>query len=176
MTFFCEKIPELEKSVAKPMCLFTLSKMQSRSVSFEEQATQVRLSLSKILEAEQNWTESAELLCAIPMDSGQKIYPSDFKMEVYLRIAQLYLEEQNHVAAEAYINRAALLQSEVDRNDLHIIYKPISDVHVSSTMLLGATSICLMSLPFTPVRGCSHCAVPLYVPYSPKQDNNTQLD
>ncbi len=44
-------------------------------------------------------------------------------MEVYLRIAQLYLEEQNHVAAEAYINRAALLQSEVDRNDLHIIYK-----------------------------------------------------
>ncbi len=44
-------------------------------------------------------------------------------MEVYLRIAQLYLEEQNHTAAEAYINRAALLQSEVDRNDLHIIYK-----------------------------------------------------
>ncbi len=39
MTFFCEKIPELEKSVAKPMCLFTLSKMQSRSVSFEEQVT-----------------------------------------------------------------------------------------------------------------------------------------
>ncbi len=44
-------------------------------------------------------------------------------MEVYLRIAQLYLEEQDHVAAEAYINRAALLQSEVDRSDLQIIYK-----------------------------------------------------
>ena len=52
-----------------------------------------------------------------------RIYPPDFKMEVYLRIAQLYLEEQDHVSAEAYINRAALLQSEVDRNDLHIIYK-----------------------------------------------------
>ncbi len=44
-------------------------------------------------------------------------------MEIYLRIAQLYLEEQDHVAAEAYINRAALLQSEVDRSDLQIIYK-----------------------------------------------------
>ena len=37
MTYFCEKIPELENSVAKPVCLFSLAKMQSRSVSFEDQ-------------------------------------------------------------------------------------------------------------------------------------------
>ena len=44
-------------------------------------------------------------------------------MEIYLKIAQLYLEEQDHVSAEAYINRAALLQSEVAKKELHIIYK-----------------------------------------------------
>lgn len=44
-------------------------------------------------------------------------------MEIYLKIARLYLEEQDHVSAEAYINRSALLQSEVSNKDLHIIYK-----------------------------------------------------
>ena len=37
-----------------------------------------------------------------------RIYGADFKMEIYLKIAQLYLEEQDHVSAEAYINRATL--------------------------------------------------------------------
>ncbi len=44
-------------------------------------------------------------------------------MEVYLRIARLYLEEQDHVSAESYINRAALLQSEVANKELHIVYR-----------------------------------------------------
>lgn len=52
-----------------------------------------------------------------------RIYGADFKMDIYLRIARLYLEEQDHVSAEAYINRAALLQSEVTNKELHIIYK-----------------------------------------------------
>ena len=36
------------------------------------QATQVRLALAKIYEDEQNWRQSADILCGIPMDSGQK--------------------------------------------------------------------------------------------------------
>lgn len=52
-----------------------------------------------------------------------RIYSSDFKMDVYLRISRLYLEEQDHVSAESYINRAALLQSEVANKELHIIYR-----------------------------------------------------
>ena len=52
-----------------------------------------------------------------------RIYTADFKMDVYLRIAKLYLEEGDHVSAEAYINRAGMLQSDVDRSDLHVIYK-----------------------------------------------------
>ena len=44
-------------------------------------------------------------------------------MEIYLKIARLYLEETNHISAEAYINRAALLQSEVTNKELHVIYK-----------------------------------------------------
>ena len=52
-----------------------------------------------------------------------RIYSAVFKMEVYLRIAKLYLEEGDHVSAEAYINRAGMLQSDVDQSKLHVIYK-----------------------------------------------------
>lgn len=53
-------------------------------------------------------------------------------METYLKIAQLYLEEQNHVSAEAYINRAALLQSETKNKELQTIYKVRDDVLCST--------------------------------------------
>ena len=63
-------------------------------------------------------------------------------MEIYLKIAQLYLEEQNHVSAEAYINRAALLQSEAKKKELQTIYKvrllEIS-VEISKVRLLGCS-------------------------------------
>jgi hypothetical protein len=34
----------------------------------------------------------------------------DYKLETYLKIARLYLENDDPVQAEAYINRASLLQ------------------------------------------------------------------
>ena len=58
-------------------------------------------------------------------DFHSRNYGSNFKMEIYLQIARLYLEEQDHVSAEAYINRAAMLQSDVNSRELHIIYKVI---------------------------------------------------
>lgn len=54
---------------------------------------------------------------------AHRIYSADFKMEIYLKIARLYLEETDHISAEAHINRAALLQSEVTNKELHVIYK-----------------------------------------------------
>ena len=53
----------------------------------------------------------------------RRIYNADFKMQIYLQIARLFLEEQDHISAEAYINRAAMLQSEVPDKELQIKYK-----------------------------------------------------
>ena len=50
-------------------------------------------------------------------------YTSDYKLETYLKVARLYLEDEDPVQAEAYINRAALLQAESTREDLQIHYK-----------------------------------------------------
>ena len=69
---FTERISEIKEGVAKGVCQFALVKIQGRIVSFEEQATQIRLALATILEREHDCRGSAEILCGIPMDSGQK--------------------------------------------------------------------------------------------------------
>lgn len=51
------------------------------------------------------------------------MYEPEFKMKTYLNIAQLYLEDDNSVEAEAYVNRASLLQSECKSEELQILYK-----------------------------------------------------
>ena len=72
-------------------------------------------------------------------------------MEVYLRIAQLYLEEQDHVSAEAYINRAAMLHAEVSNKQLQITYK------VCVCVCVRACGVCVC------VRACVHTCVCAYM-------------
>lgn len=50
-------------------------------------------------------------------------YTVDYKLETYLKIARLYLEDDDPIQAESYINRASLLQSETKKNELHVLYK-----------------------------------------------------
>lgn len=55
--------------------------------------------------------------------SSCRQYTVDYKLETYLKIAQLFLEDDDPVQAEAYINRASLLQSDTKKTELHILYK-----------------------------------------------------
>lgn len=61
-------------------------------------------------------------------------YPTDYKLETYLKIARLYLEE-DPVQAEAYINRASLLQADSKNEELQIHYK------VCTVLLTGMGTI-----------------------------------
>ena len=55
--------------------------------------------------------------------TGQKQYSVDYKLETYLKIARLYLEDEDPVQGEAYINRAAILLTQTKNDGLQIIYK-----------------------------------------------------
>ena len=50
-------------------------------------------------------------------------YSPDYAVEVYLKIAQLYLEVEKHVEAESYINRTGSLLPNVTDKNLLIIHK-----------------------------------------------------
>ncbi|CAB1318041.1 unnamed protein product [Coregonus sp. 'balchen'] len=98
LTDFCTNIPSLPDSTAKAVYHFTLEKIQPRVISFEEQVASIRQHLATIYEKEEDWRNAAQ-------------------------IARLYLEDDDPVQAEAYINRASLLQNESTNEQLQVHYK-----------------------------------------------------
>jgi len=116
-------LQNLEDSVSKAVSHYTLDKVAPRVISFEEQVGSIRQHLADIYEREQNWKQAAITLVGIPLETGQKPYTVDYKLETYLKIARLYLEDEDHIQGEAYINRSTPLQAKTKNIELQIVYK-----------------------------------------------------
>lgn len=123
MSDFCQHLSNLSNAMCKEVCHFALERIQPRVISFEEQVAQIRQHLAKVYEQEESWREAANILVGIPIETGQKQYDLDYKLETYLKIARLYLEDNDPIQAEAYVNRASLLQNETKNEQLQIHYK-----------------------------------------------------
>ncbi|KAJ8022363.1 COP9 signalosome complex subunit 4 [Holothuria leucospilota] len=123
LTEVCSKLVSLPNEVSKTASHFLLEKVQPRAVSFEEQMATVRQHLAAIYESEESWRDAARILVGIPLETGQKQYAVDYKLNTYLKIARLYLEDDDPVEAETYIKRASMLQAESTNEQLHILYK-----------------------------------------------------
>lgn len=113
----------LPDDVSKIVSHYMLDKVQPRVISFEEQVACIRQHLADIYERNQCWRDAAIVLVGIPLETGQKQYTVDYKLETYLKIARLYLEDDDPVQAESFINRASLLQAESKNETLQIYYK-----------------------------------------------------
>ncbi|XP_043476723.1 COP9 signalosome complex subunit 4 [Leptopilina heterotoma] len=123
LTDVSSRLLNLPDEISKAVSHYTLDKVQPRVISFEEQVASIRQHLADIYERNQNWREAANVLVGIPLETGQKQYTVDYKLETYLKIARLYLEDDDPVQAEAFINRASLLQAESKNEQLQIYYK-----------------------------------------------------
>ena len=91
-------------------------------ISFEEQVATIRQHLACVYEREGAWREAANALTGIPLETGQKQYTADYKLETYLKIARLYLEDDDVAQGEAYINRASILQVRHNSDPVIILY------------------------------------------------------
>ena len=81
-------LAQLEDSVSKAVSHFTIDIVKPRVISFEDQDTTIRTHLADIYEKEHNWSEAGKVLVGIPLETGQKQYSVDFKLETYLKIAR----------------------------------------------------------------------------------------
>ncbi|CAF4921423.1 unnamed protein product, partial [Rotaria sp. Silwood1] len=116
-------LTRLSSEQAKEVALYALERIAARAISFEDQVGLYRNFLADIYEREENWREAAKVLCGAPLESAQKPLSSDYKLKTYLRIARLYLEDDDPVQAEVFINRASLLQNETRDEELQILYR-----------------------------------------------------
>jgi len=105
---YSQMLKDLPDELHKQVALYSLEKMQPR-VAFEEQVSNIREKLAKVYESEESWTEAAECLRKIPLDSGNRVLDDEYKVNIYVWIAQLYLEDEEAVQADVYLNRAAVL-------------------------------------------------------------------
>ena len=71
---------QLEDSVSH----FTLEVVQPHVIFFEDQLVAIR-------QREQNWSEAGKVLVGIPLETSQKQYTVDFKLETYLKIARYFM-------------------------------------------------------------------------------------
>lgn len=71
--------------------------MQSSKNDIESQVGTIRQHLAEIYERECNWRQAASVLVGIPLETGQKQYSVDYKLETYLKIARLCLEDEDPV-------------------------------------------------------------------------------
>jgi len=120
---FATTLPGLPAEAHKEVAHFALEKIQPRGVAFEEQISIIRENLAKLYEGEEEWREAAKILIGIPLDTGQRVLDPEYKVNIYVKIAQLYLEDDESVQAEAYINRASELIHQVKDETLKLRYK-----------------------------------------------------
>ncbi|KAJ3107350.1 hypothetical protein HDU97_004231 [Phlyctochytrium planicorne] len=97
------------RQVGKNLYLYTLEQIQSRTVAYEEQISMIRERLAKIYEDDEDWSEAAKVLQGIPLDSGHRNITDEYRLRIYIHIVQLFLEDEDSISAEAYLNRASLL-------------------------------------------------------------------
>uniref|UniRef100_A0A915BFR2 COP9 signalosome complex subunit 4 n=1 Tax=Parascaris univalens TaxID=6257 RepID=A0A915BFR2_PARUN len=116
-------VDQLAPAVVKKIAVGLLSTIHSRHISYEEQVAQLRFKLADIYEMEGENREAAKTLMAIPLETGQRSYPPELKMRTYLRIAQLALEYGDAADAEAFVNRASMLQNDAKNEQLNVMYK-----------------------------------------------------
>ncbi|GJP55156.1 hypothetical protein CLOM_g14139 [Closterium sp. NIES-68] len=96
--------PEQHKAVAH----YALTHIQPRVVSFEEQVAVIREGLALLYEGEEEWAKAAQMLAGIDLDGGSsRGQDVAYRLSKCIKIALLYLEDDDAVNAETYIKKAS---------------------------------------------------------------------
>ncbi|CAN6482222.1 unnamed protein product [Victoria cruziana] len=120
---FAQELGKLDPEMQKEVSHYALVQIQPRVVSFEEQVLIIREKLAELYESEEQWSKAAQMLSGIDLDSGIRMVDETYKLAKCVQIARLYLEDDDAVNAEAFINKASFLVSSSQHEALNLQYK-----------------------------------------------------
>jgi len=101
-----KKDEKLDPSFKTDLIEKSVEALSVQATVFEEQIANLRYNLAKLYIAQEAYETAAKILQLIPLESG-RVYPITFKFKVYVKIAQLYLEEEKSLEAERFLNKAS---------------------------------------------------------------------
>ena len=90
-----QKLPSLPAAQRKTIGLHVIDRTAARATSFEEAVSTIREHIAGVYEEEEEWSEAARMLSAIPLDSGIRQLSNDYKVEKYIKIAMLFLQAED---------------------------------------------------------------------------------
>ena len=96
---------------------------KSRAPPPPPQVALIRESLASVHEKEESWSDAARVLSGIDLDSGQRQLDGRYKLEKCVKIAQLFLEDDDALSAEAFIKKATPLLSGSKDEALELQFK-----------------------------------------------------
>jgi COP9 signalosome complex subunit 4 len=103
-----------------------------KTVSFEQQDTDLKFALADAYEAE-DYTNSAKTLQVITLDSSQRSVSDNEKAQVWIRICRCYLEEENPTNAVTYLNRLKQIIYNVTDQSIKLHFQ-LSQARISDSM------------------------------------------
>jgi len=95
--------------------------LKNRLVSFEEEDLQIREHLSAIHIQAGQYGQAARTLAMANLEASRR--SPTVKAEMYIRIAELYLQENDASNSEAFCTRAAMLMHQVDNASLSLRHR-----------------------------------------------------
>ncbi|KAJ5232982.1 hypothetical protein N7468_005938 [Penicillium chermesinum] len=97
--------------------------LQSRATSAEEQDAQIREILAEAYESEEDYSSAARALQGINIDSSQRLVTDEAKAKLWIRIVRYYLEEDDTINAEVFLNRIKNLPSKLEDHDSRLHFQ-----------------------------------------------------
>ncbi|KAK9270934.1 hypothetical protein L1049_026521 [Liquidambar formosana] len=90
---------------------------------YDLQVLIIREKLADLYESEEQRSKAAQMLSGIDLDSSMRVIDDKFRLSKCVQIARLYLEDDDAVNAEAFINKASFLVSNSQHEVLNLQYK-----------------------------------------------------
>lgn len=120
---FIQSLRNLPSSTIIEVGQQSLSILQSRPTSVEEQDAVLREILADAYESEEEYVAAAKVLQGIHLDSSQRLISEDAKVRMWIRIVRLYLEEDDTTNAETFLNRIKNMPSKIEDPELKLHFQ-----------------------------------------------------
>ncbi|ERF70211.1 COP9 signalosome complex subunit 4 [Endocarpon pusillum Z07020] len=127
LTNFIQSLSKLSPDTVVTVGSHVLSAFQSQSTTFEEQEGLLREALCTAYEAQEDYTSAAKALQGIHLDTSQRQITDEAKVQMWIKIVRLYLEDDDTVSAEQALNKIKNLPSSnqtlASNSDLKLHYQ-----------------------------------------------------
>jgi len=118
---FTSAVQHLAKEERISICRTAIDLVQDRLLAFEDSVKKLREILSGCLIENEEYSAAARVLSHINMENGK--YDDSEKAAFYVKLAELFLDDDETVAADVYLNRSAQVVHNCTDENVRIRHK-----------------------------------------------------